>query len=196
MIQTKIIITKFVRNKRKLPFVISIFKKLIPIPVTHSGGINAVAIATPATPSQSFLNHKERNAIIPHTNAINRLIIVGDILANISGVRVATGVIFVMIHAIAIVTSMVSALIFNHLLYKLPFPVDVANAIILIGLRIGAINIAPIITGTELINSHKLQIITERINCNRYSLPKLLSSIISDATSVFLSLSSKINAIL
>jgi hypothetical protein len=175
--------------------VISIFKKLIPIPVTQSGGINAVAIATPATPSQSFLNHKDRKAIIPHTNAINRSIIVGDILANISGVSVANGVIFVIAHAIPTLTRIVSQLIFNHLLYKFPFPVDVANAIILIGFRIGAINIAPIITGTELINNPKLQIITERTNCNRYNLPKLLSSIISDATSVFLSLSNKINAI-
>ena len=115
-IQTKIIATKFVRNNRKLPLVIPICKKLIPIPVTHSGGINAVAIATPATPSQSLLNHKERNAIIPHTNAIHKSIIVGDILAKISGVSVARGVIFVIIHAIIMVTRIVIQLILNHLL--------------------------------------------------------------------------------
>lgn len=167
MIQTKTIVTKFVRNNKKLPLAISICKKLIPIPVTHKGGINAVAIATPATPSQSFLNHKERNAIIPHANAIKRSIVVGDILANISGVSVATGVIFVIVHAIVIMRRIVIQLILNHFLYNFPFPVDVANAIILIGCKIGAINIAPIITGTELINNHKLHIIPERINCTR-----------------------------
>ncbi|MBU1758871.1 hypothetical protein KKG31_07230, partial [Patescibacteria group bacterium] len=81
-------------------------------------------------------------------------------------------------------------------LYICLFHVVIANAIVLIGKRIGAINIAPIITGTELISSHNVQMMTESTNCNRYTLPKFPSSIISSATSVFIFLSSQRNAIL
>jgi len=161
------IATKFVRNNRKLPLVISILRKCMPIPVTHNGGINAVAIATPAIFSRSFLNHKEMNAIIPHAKAIKRSIIVGDVLAYISCVIVATGVICVMVHAIAIVIMILSTLILSHLLYICPFPVAVENAMIFIGAKIGAISIAPMITGIEFVNNHKLHIIAERIICNR-----------------------------
>ena len=70
------------------------------MPVTQSGGISDVAIATPAICSCNFLNHSERNAMIPLANAMNRSIIVGEILAYISDVSVATGVIWVIIVAI------------------------------------------------------------------------------------------------
>jgi hypothetical protein len=88
------------------------------MPVTQSGGINAVAIATPAIPSQSFLNPRDKNAIIPPANAIKRSIIVGDILAYISGVKVATGVILVITIEIAIEIKILKATVFSHLLYK------------------------------------------------------------------------------
>jgi hypothetical protein len=97
--------------------VISIFKKLIPIPVTQSGGIRAVAIATHAIHSQSFLNPSDKNAIVPQARAITKSIIVGEILAYISGVNVATGVIFVIIMAIAIDIIMLNTLFLSHLLY-------------------------------------------------------------------------------
>lgn len=81
-----------VRNNNILPCAISILRNVIPIHVTQSGGINAVAIATPARFSRSFLYPRDKNAIIPLANAINKSISVGDILDAISGVSLARGV--------------------------------------------------------------------------------------------------------
>lgn len=92
IIPTRMMAKKFVKNNKKLPLAISILVNINPMPVTQSGGTNAVAIATPARFSRNFLYPSERNAMIPLASAMNKSIKVGDILAVISGVSLARGV--------------------------------------------------------------------------------------------------------
>lgn len=85
---------------------------------------------------------------------------------------------------------------FIALLYMCLFPVVIEKASVLIGNKIGAMSMAPMITGTEFMRSHRVQMMLESTNCTRYIFPKFPSSTISSATSVFILSSSPRKAIL
>jgi len=87
----RIIATRLVKNNIVLPDATSQFINQIQIPITHSGGTNDAAIATPAKPAAIFLNQKAKNAINPDAKAIQRSIIVGCVLIIISLVSCVKG---------------------------------------------------------------------------------------------------------
>jgi len=116
IIPTNIIAKILAKNRRKLQFAIDKFKKATPTPVAHSGGIKAAAIATQAKDSDKRLNPKERKAIIPPANAINKSTSVGDVLLVISVVIVANGTNNVIKLAVAIVTIILKNKTLNPLL--------------------------------------------------------------------------------
>lgn len=106
IIHTKRIAKIFAKNKRKLQLAIDVLRNATPTPAAHKGGIREAAIATQAKDSDKRLNPKERNAIIPPANAINKSTKVGEVLLVISVVIVAKGTKRVMALAVAIATSM------------------------------------------------------------------------------------------
>ena len=107
---------RFVKNSKLDPKVISRLRNWIPTHITHSGGIKATAIATPAMLSDSFLNPRESIAIIPEARAIKRSTVVGEVLIKISSVISANGTVKVTIYAVInatkkLITSILMALI-------------------------------------------------------------------------------------
>jgi hypothetical protein len=149
---------KFVINNNVLPLAILISISCNQIQITHRGGSNATAIATPAKVSEKRLNPKEIIAISHDAKAIKRSTIVGDVLLAISCVICTKGTANVIRYATITHTSIVTTKTFNDLIYICLFPFVIANAKDCIGLKIGEISIAHITTGAELISNHSVAI--------------------------------------
>lgn len=83
--------TTLAKKSRRAPMNVDVEFSANPIPLTHSGGINEVAIATPAKLSEMRRSAMASAATHPATSAIKISNNVGVVLARISWLRIFIG---------------------------------------------------------------------------------------------------------
>jgi hypothetical protein len=116
---------------------------------------------------------------------MNKSIIFGEVLANISGVSLYNQVKLITINHIKIETNELITRTLTELIKNFFSHLAIPKAIPFIGLRKGAISIAPIITATEFCNNQSDAIIPERNISIQYNLSGLASFLTFIATSHF-----------
>jgi len=116
---------------------------------------------------------------------MNKSIIFGDVLANISGVSLYNHVTFITINHMKIETKELIRRTFIEFIKNFFSHLAIQNAIPFIGLKKGAISIAPIITATEFCSNQSDAIIQDKNISIRYNLSGLSCILTFFATSHF-----------